>query len=98
MKNSPRNAPPLSVAKPLPEGEGQAVPDMVTGIVARGRTINTGSRQFGPGAEVELTADEAASFRQSGFLVDPDAPVVPVQTGQTFKFNHGDNVPHVRVA
>ena len=54
--------------------------------VFRGRTPDTGVEvygqalaEFGPGQEVELPADEVASLRGLGYLIDPDK-VAPAPT------------------
>jgi hypothetical protein len=53
---------------------------MMKAVVAPRRTVMVDNKFAGPGAEVSLPADEVAELRASGFLVDPDAPEIPVVT------------------
>lgn len=62
----------------------------VKAVVAPRRTIWIDNKQFGPGAEVLLPADEAAELRAAGFLVDPDAPEAP-PTGEGPSFASADS-------
>lgn len=41
-------------------------------------------KQFGPGQDVELPADEVATLRKSGHLVDPDRIAPPIGEGPNF--------------
>ena len=43
-------------------------------------------RTFGPGETVELPADEVATFRKLGYLINPDNPnAVPVSEGPEYE-------------
>jgi hypothetical protein len=54
-------------------------------INAEGKPIEIPeATEYGPGAEVELPADEIKSLRLSGFLIDPGAADVPRSEGPTF--------------
>lgn len=51
-------------------------PRRVTATVAAGNTVVTGKKKYGPGTQVELDVDTAASLRKRGVLVDPNAKPV----------------------
>lgn len=70
--------------------------DMVEAVVARGRTvIGDGGKTYGPGKKVKLAAVEAQVLRELGYLVDPDAPEIPVQQGPKINPSEG---PSTRLA
>ncbi|MBK3798264.1 hypothetical protein GAY33_03245 [Azospirillum brasilense] len=50
-------------------------------IVARGRTVVSGGKDYGPGEEIELPMHEIERLRHTGFLVDPNKLVVIVNNG-----------------
>ncbi len=64
-------------------------------VVANGRTVFAGDKRYGPGAEVSLPAEEIATLRSLGFVVDPDAKAAPASDGPTFDSKEG---PSVQVA
>jgi hypothetical protein len=64
-------------------------------IVAKGRTVTVGERNFGPGKEVSLPADEVKKLAAGGFLVDPNAPELPRGEGPVFSVKEG---PSIKVA
>lgn len=68
---------------------------LVKAVVAEGRTVTVGKKEFGPGKTVELASDEADHLRARGFLVDPDAPEVTRGNGPVFGVADG---PQVKVA
>ena len=47
---------------------------------------------FGPGQEVELSADEITELRASGYLIDPKQTPVPLAEG-AHVFEHGSVAP-----
>ena len=58
---------------------------LVKAIVAARRTIRHDGKEFGPGAEVMLPADDAASLIASGFIFDATAPEIEVGAGPKFE-------------
>jgi hypothetical protein len=56
----------------------------VKAVVALRKTVWIDNKQFGPGAEISLPADEIEHLRERGFLVDPDAAEVPTGEGPSF--------------
>jgi hypothetical protein len=71
-------------------GRTVIVPDPTKPPTFIGREFEThreifapGTREIGPGEEVELPRDEVRRLRGFGYLVDPDAKVVDIETGQT---------------
>ena len=77
-----------------------AAPNTVTAstveaVVAAGRTvIGANGKKFGAGAKVKLSAAEAVTLTELGFLVDADA-VIKKQTGPHISVSGG---PTVRIA
>jgi hypothetical protein len=70
-------------------GRTVVVPDPTKPPVFVGRQIETNremfapaTRDFGPGEEVELPRGEAQRLRGFGYLVDADAKVVDIDTGE----------------
>ena len=74
--------------------------DTVKAIVAPRRTVHLDGKSYGPGAEVELDADEAMDLQAGGFLVDPEAQALPaVGNGPEFTQTGGQgNGPNVTPA
>ncbi len=68
---------------------------LVRAIVAKGRTVTVGKKDFGPGEEVSLPVEEVEQLRERGFLVDPNAAEIPRGDGPTFGSTEG---PQVKVA
>jgi hypothetical protein len=72
-----------------------ATASTVEAVVAAGRTvIGANGKKFGAGAKVKLSAAEAITLTDLGFLVDADA-VVKKQTGPHISVSSG---PTVRIA
>ncbi len=68
---------------------------LVKAVVAKGRTVTVGKKDFGPGEEVSLPLEEVEQLRERGFLVDPNAAEVPRGNGPTFGV---EGEPQVKVA
>ena len=85
------------MAKPHLAGVPDGAPVMVEGVVAKGRTVYAGSRSkpVTAGGKIEVSAEEAAWLRLHGFLVDPDAPVIPTGAGPNFGTHEGPTVKGV---
>jgi hypothetical protein len=68
------------MAAPAKTGAPAAgAPELITSAVAHGRTVVSEGRRYGPGALVELPADETARLLGLGFLHNPQA--VEIETG-----------------
>ena len=66
---------------------------VTVGLTAEGKTVTRRpTKQFGPGNEVELPADEIKSLRKLGYLVDPEATVIPTGEGPMFSATGGAQV------
>lgn len=79
------------------EGAAQvATVEMAEGVVARGRTVIVDGARKGPGEKIVVSAVDAKSLRETGFLVDPKAADVPVQKGP--KLIPSDGPSMVRLA
>jgi hypothetical protein len=70
-------------------GRTVTVPDPTKPPAFVGRQIDTNvelfapaTRDFGPGEEVELPRDEVRRLRGFGYLVDSDATVIDIDTGE----------------
>lgn len=63
--------------------------------VADGRTVDTGSKKFGPGSMISLPEDDAARLTALGYLVNEKAAPLPKGDGPTFSQKDG---PSVKVA
>jgi hypothetical protein len=66
---------------------------LATAIVARGRTVfdQTGKRHTA-GEEITLPSTEVSRLQSRGFLVDPKAPVIPLDAGPTFGSASGPRI------
>lgn len=57
----------------------------VIGHTPEGKPIHRSPvRSFGPGNEIELPAQEIATLRERGFLVDPERVIPPLADGPHF--------------
>lgn len=60
--------------------------------VARGRTVTIDGKNFGPGEEVSLPADEIKQLRASGHLATPGVVEAPRGDGPVFSPDDGPTV------
>lgn len=60
--------------------------------VARGRTVTVDGKNFGPGEEVSLPADEIKQLRISGHLTTPGVVEPPRGDGPVFSPEDGPTV------
>lgn len=66
---------------------------MVKAVVARGRTVfDAAGKRYLAGDEIELPASEVSRLQGRGFLVDPKAPVIPLDAGPTFGSASGPRI------
>lgn len=69
----------------------------IAGTRPDGSTIYaTGTTDYGPGAEIELSASEVQRLRATGFLVDPGP--TPVAIGEGPKFSEPEAKPEQAAA
>jgi hypothetical protein len=57
---------------------------LVAATVAKGKTVKVGTDYRGPGSIVELPEADVAFLRERGFLVDPEAVELLVDSGPTY--------------
>lgn len=90
---SAKNSPSASSA----EGAAQtATVEMAEGVVARGHTVIVDGALKGPGEKIVVSAVDARSLLETGYLVDPKATEIPVQKGP--KLIPSDGPSMVRLA
>lgn len=65
---------------------------MVEAVVASGHTVSEAGKNYGPGQTVTVEEGEAERLLALGFLVKPDAPVIPTGDGPTFTPSGGPSV------